>query len=68
LFGRIAAEHPDELQYQIALHSLVVLDLGGVTLVDRAVVDFLGRYIQEWIIREKAQGRLGMTQPPEPVT
>ena len=69
LLGRISAEHLEELQRQIDYHSPVALNLGEVTLVDRAVVDFLGRCeamrvelrrgprcIREWIVREKVEG------------
>jgi hypothetical protein len=62
LLGRLTAEHLEELQRQIDYHAPAALNLADVTLVDRVVVDFLGRceaknvelrrcpgYIREWI-------------------
>ena len=69
LSGRIQAEDLPELKRVMERYSKpMVLDLTGVTLVDRDVVTFLadfekdsGRimncppYIREWILRERAQ-------------
>jgi hypothetical protein len=67
LSGRIQSEHLPELQLQIeSCAQKTMLDLGEVTLVDRAAVQFFGccesngldllncpLYVREWILREK---------------
>jgi hypothetical protein len=67
LSGRLQSEHLNELKAQLTGDGrLMVLDLGGVTLVDVEVVRFLNaceeggvdllhcsRYIREWMLREK---------------
>lgn len=66
LSGRLQFEHLDEFKTQIkGDHSLIALDLDGVTLVDVEVVRFLNTceenniellhcspYIREWMLRE----------------
>jgi ABC-type transporter Mla MlaB component len=69
LSGRIQAEDLPELKRVMERYSKpLVLDLTGVTLVDRDVVTFLAdfetdsgkimncaSYIREWILRERAE-------------
>jgi len=80
LVGRINAQHLDELNQLItnAHRKLVKLDLSEVTLVDVAVVRFLGDqerrgvelvrcspYIREWIQRENAGNSVQPAGNPE---
>jgi hypothetical protein len=67
LIGRVESEYLDELRAQVRTHGpRVALDLGEVTLVDRAVVRFLSAcaaegiellhcapYIREWMGNER---------------
>jgi ABC-type transporter Mla MlaB component len=67
LSGRIQSEHLPELLLEIEnCAQKTMLDLEGVSLVDRAAVQFLGcceshgldllncpLYVREWILREK---------------
>ena len=67
LIGRVESEYLDELRAQVRTHGpRVALDLGEVTLVDRAAVRFLSScetegielrhcapYIREWMGKER---------------
>ena len=67
LIGRVESEYLDELRAQVRTHGpRVALDLGEVTLVDRAAVRFLSSceaagielrhcapYIREWMGNER---------------
>jgi anti-anti-sigma regulatory factor len=71
LVGRIQREHLEELSAQIrAIDARIVIDIGGVNLVDADAVRFLGvieaqgiellrcaPYIREWIRRENEEAR-----------
>jgi anti-anti-sigma regulatory factor len=71
LVGRIRQEHLEELSAQIrAIDARIVIDIGGVNLVDADAVRFLGvieaqgiellhcaPYIREWIRRENEEAR-----------
>jgi anti-anti-sigma regulatory factor len=80
LVGRISAEHLDELNQLIvdAKPKVVKLDLSEVTLVDLAVVRFLGEqemrgvevrqcspYVREWIQREQTANSVQREDDPE---